>query len=178
MAIVHAPIIKSSFRQQPELYRRECRLPNKSVCSWCGKSPAHGRHACPARDVTCHKCSKKGHYVGVEQWLALLWIERNLNFLMTEMRCSSEPFTPTQKLTTARPWVVKLSFNREVAEFKIDTGADVTVVPSEMYSFDLDGPLKRPTRLLSGPDKSPLAVKGSFTTQLERGDKTGSICRG
>ena len=43
------------------------------------------------------------------------------------------------------PWVVKLSLNREVAEFNIDTGADVTVVPSEMYSLDRDGPLKRST---------------------------------
>ncbi len=66
-------------------------------------------------------------------------------------------------------WVVKLSLNREMAEFKIDTGADVTVIPSEMHSLDRDGPLKRPTRVLSGPDKSPLTVKGSFTGQLERG---------
>ena len=32
------------------------------ACPWCGKSPAHERRRCPARGVTCHQCSKKGHF--------------------------------------------------------------------------------------------------------------------
>ena len=33
----------------------------KKHCTRCGGSP-HSRERCPARDVTCHKCRKKGHY--------------------------------------------------------------------------------------------------------------------
>ena len=32
------------------------------VCSRCGKSLLHDRQRCPARDATCHKCRKRGHY--------------------------------------------------------------------------------------------------------------------
>ena len=31
-------------------------------CTRCGKVPAHGRLQCPAKDVNCHGCGKKGHY--------------------------------------------------------------------------------------------------------------------
>ena len=33
-------------------------------CYFCG-SPYHKRSRCPARDVTCHTCQKKGHYARV-----------------------------------------------------------------------------------------------------------------
>ena len=36
---------------------------NKS-CYFCGR-PYHKRSRCPARDVTCHICQKKGHYARV-----------------------------------------------------------------------------------------------------------------
>lgn len=35
---------------------------SKLSCSRCGKSPVHGRQQCPARDVTCHRCSKVGNF--------------------------------------------------------------------------------------------------------------------
>ena len=31
-------------------------------CTRCGKTPSHSRQQCPARDVICHRCHKKGHY--------------------------------------------------------------------------------------------------------------------
>ena len=31
-----------------------------SQCNSCGKTPAHGRHNCPAKDAVCPKCSKRG----------------------------------------------------------------------------------------------------------------------
>ena len=31
-------------------------------CFCCAAKPAHPRSQCPAKDVTCHKCGKKGHY--------------------------------------------------------------------------------------------------------------------
>ena len=30
-------------------------------CSYCGKGP-HPKQSCPAKEVICHKCKKKGHY--------------------------------------------------------------------------------------------------------------------
>ena len=31
-------------------------------CYCCGARPAHRKSKCPAKDVRCHNCGKKGHY--------------------------------------------------------------------------------------------------------------------
>ena len=33
-----------------------------STCYRCGRSPPHAKQQCPAREATCNKCHKKGHY--------------------------------------------------------------------------------------------------------------------
>ena len=35
--------------------------PDVKSCGWCGKS-YHSRDKCPAKDVICHKCQKRGHF--------------------------------------------------------------------------------------------------------------------
>ena len=35
---------------------------SKNSCSHYGRSPKHPKHQCPAREATCHLCSKKGHF--------------------------------------------------------------------------------------------------------------------
>ena len=36
--------------------------PSRDQCSRCGRYPAHERAQCPARDQTCRKCNKRGHF--------------------------------------------------------------------------------------------------------------------
>ena len=39
------------------------RQPQKpKMCTRCGKFPEHKRQLCPAKDVECHGCGKKGHF--------------------------------------------------------------------------------------------------------------------
>ena len=53
--------------KQPQ-NRTETNLPlqrkqsQKQFCTRCSKAPSHGKQHCPAREATCHKCSKRGHY--------------------------------------------------------------------------------------------------------------------
>uniref|UniRef100_A0A672SD31 CCHC-type domain-containing protein n=1 Tax=Sinocyclocheilus grahami TaxID=75366 RepID=A0A672SD31_SINGR len=35
---------------------------NSNQCHKCGSSSAHAKRDCPATDVKCHSCGKKGHY--------------------------------------------------------------------------------------------------------------------
>ena len=44
----------SKDKEHSETKRRSCFI--------CGAKPAHPRLQCPAKDVTCHKSGKKGHY--------------------------------------------------------------------------------------------------------------------
>ena len=37
----------------------------RGTCNHCGKSPSHDRQHCTARDATCHKCGKRGHFKSV-----------------------------------------------------------------------------------------------------------------
>ena len=54
--------------------------------------------------------------------------------------------------------------------FKIDTGAEVTVIPASQYNPAKGGPLHSPTRTLYGPGQQMLKVKGQFSGNLKKGD--------
>ena len=58
----------------PKRVRREARrdMPQvdsggagKGRCGWCGRTSCSSRQQCPARNATCFKCSKKGHFESV-----------------------------------------------------------------------------------------------------------------
>ena len=53
-------------------------------------------------------------------------------------------------------------------EFKIDTGANVTVIPEADYCKDQDGPLRISERSLTGAGQHPLHVCGQFLGCLKR----------
>ena len=44
-----------SFSSRPPQQRRQ------HVCTQCGRG-THSLQVCPAKEATCHKCNKKGHY--------------------------------------------------------------------------------------------------------------------
>ena len=62
------------------------------------------------------------------------------------------------------PWIVKIEVEGKPVQFKIDTGADVTVIPSKF----IEGPrvLQNPNRVLYGPGQYSLPVKGKFKAKL------------
>ena len=61
--------------------------------------------------------------------------------------------------------------NGESLQFKVDTGADVTVIPVRSYSENRDGPLSLPDKTLSGPTEYSLRVQGQFLATLQKGDR-------
>ena len=66
------------------------------------------------------------------------------------------------------PWVTSVNLNKRAITFKIDTGADVTVVSEADYNKDTDGPLSTCNKQLSGPSRKALDVHGQFTGKLQR----------
>ena len=65
-------------------------------------------------------------------------------------------------------WKAKLVMNGQPAEFKVDTGADVTVVPPNMYySLKPTRVLNKASRLLMGPCKQKLSCPGTFIADLQ-----------
>ena len=66
------------------------------------------------------------------------------------------------------PWVTSVNLNKRPITFKIDTGADVTVISDADYNKEADGPLSTCNKQLSGPSREALDVCGQFQGQLQR----------
>ncbi|XP_042071888.1 uncharacterized protein K02A2.6-like [Haplochromis burtoni] len=136
----------------------------KSQCNRCGKTPFHSKHQCPAREVLCNQCKKKGHYARVCRSGAVGEIraaggnreEREIAFLGTVASDRTED-----------AWLTKVKVNNADCWLKIDTGADVTVLPEKEYNTLAQKPQLQPTDLkLYVVGMSPLTVRGKFTANL------------
>ena len=47
------PVVRRPIPRQP--------VPNAKVCRRCGKT-SHPRQSCPAKEATCFRCNRKGHF--------------------------------------------------------------------------------------------------------------------
>ena len=143
---------------------------SSKTCTRCGKSPPHSRQQCPALEATCRKCGKKGHYQAVCR------STKSVNLVTTEQ---DEVFiaavngqVPTVDAGD-NPWMVTVSVNGSPVDFKIDTGADVSVISDTTYkALTRKASLRPPRKSLTGPSCQPLEVCGQFTGTLQHGDCT------
>ena len=138
--------------------------PPSNRCDRCGKSPGHARTNCPAKDATCHKCSKRGH------WGAVCKSSKTVSEVKEE---DYEFLGEIGTETSGKFWSVDLTLNNSSVRFKIDTGADVTVIPERIYKTLQPLPsLAESSKTLFGPAETTLPVRGCFTGTIQRGDKT------
>ncbi|KAL5020662.1 hypothetical protein ScPMuIL_002255, partial [Solemya velum] len=131
-----------------------------SSCSRCGFSPSHPREKCPARDKTCSRCHARGHFIRCCR-LNISEIDSKMDTLFLGTIGSDENSTP---------WMVDVKLNGSVVNFKIDTGADVTVVPNGSIDSSLVT-LRKPDKILYGPGGKHLHVCGMFRGTLSFRDR-------
>ncbi|XP_062855259.1 uncharacterized protein K02A2.6-like [Trichomycterus rosablanca] len=141
-------------------------------CKRCGDLRGHSLQQCPAKDVVCNHCRKKGHYARVCRTKRLN--DGNVAIL-TEGVEDEEVFlgSLTAKADEG-PWMTEIKMDHSNVVCKIDTGADVTAVPERMCSQDQLSKLKRASKVLKGPRGRQLTVKGIFTATLKKGQKSTS----
>ena len=134
-------------------------------CTRCGQ-PAHAKKVtCPAKDQVCRRCNKKGHFKKMCRTKHCIRdieeAERQDEFLGGIHVDSADANTATS------PWVTQININDRVVNFKIDTGADVTVISDKEYDSVKDGPLSPANKALNGPSQETLEVCGQFTAELQ-----------
>ena len=128
-------------------------------CGYCGKTPQHKRNKCPARNATCHKCNKKGHYSSVCRTGAVKEIiENDLSDDQTD------DFLGTIESKSSSSWTSVLQIDGREERFKLDTGAAVSVVGN---GHTYGRKLQPCDRILKGAGDSPLKVSGYFISTLK-----------
>ena len=122
---------------------------HKKECHRCGESPPHKREVCPARDADCHKCGKKGHYGKKCNTMNLKAVE-----------VEEQPYAFLGAVSSGQERSEE-DFHREVLvnghslEFKVDTGADVTIISEKDYRLVCKDPLMKPDVQLKAANQLP-----------------------
>ncbi|XP_037502541.1 uncharacterized protein LOC119376955 [Rhipicephalus sanguineus] len=127
-----------------------------SPCGFCGRS-LHLHSECPARRATCNKCGKKGHFAVVCR------ASKQLSVVELGAVCSN---------SEERAKFVDIKVDGTPLRFKVDSGAEVTVVPSTFSG--IPPYLEPPEGELSGPAGQPLDVLGTFTATLQWKNKSAT----
>ena len=181
------PLIRGDNCDTPvgAIHKRRCDKKNNSprstsaktstmsggTCSWCGKSPIHDRQHCPARGVTCHRCSKRGHFQSVcrsSPHASPLHLDPPVQADCEVPEAFLGGVTEQGKQNS---WIVSLQLNGFTTKLLIDTGAEVTVVSEATHKAIGSPPLSSPSRTLKGPSNYPLPVKGYFVGCLKNDTK-------
>uniref|UniRef100_A0A3B3CEF0 Gypsy retrotransposon integrase-like protein 1 n=1 Tax=Oryzias melastigma TaxID=30732 RepID=A0A3B3CEF0_ORYME len=150
--------------KQSKPWRTQHNKPNPQ-CHKCGSSSPHPKRECPANETTCHACGKKGHYIRVcKNRKTLHEVEEDVDALFLGSVTSN-----------GEPWMVDLHINNKSVSFKIDTGADVTVLPLQVFrkifKNSIPPTLQKSTKPLLGPGRKPLNVLGYTELNLQKGEK-------
>ena len=135
-----------------------------SKCSWCGCTPNHDRANCPAKEVTCHECSKVGHYARVCRSKGTKNPTKSKQVNVLE---GDPQFLGEMSAEGSRPWMVTLSLKNVDVQFKVDTGADVTAIPEQTFAEIFEASQLQPSdRTLYGPGQTELETTGMLRGTL------------
>ncbi|XP_059057447.1 uncharacterized protein LOC131851041 [Achroia grisella] len=97
------------------------RFSSNSECNRCGR--IHNRYKCPAYGQKCNKCSRMNHFSRMCRIFEVLE-EDSTDQVIHNLKTSS----------FSSDWLVKLYIRGQLVDFKLDTGADVNVIPLKLLS--------------------------------------------
>ena len=132
----------------------------ETKCTRCLGTP-HSKQECPTNDSKCNKCSKEGHWA--KSCKSQLKKKVGDVYSCQEVELEGEFFlgqlTEVNMVegNSKEPWRAQVKLNEHAVKF--DTGADVTVIPPNIYHSLAPKPsLSKCGRTLMGPCKHKLVV--------------------
>ena len=161
---------KTAFRgKAPQRNRSQApiRKPEQkqSKCSRCGRGPL-SRQQCPARDAECHHCKKKGHYSAQRFKKSIADVTTPHESQVSDYDMA---YLNTVGSSQTTSWNCTVLLNDQEVPFKVDTGAEVTVISEDSWKSLGLSEAKPPTKKLHGPDRQPLKVRGELYATLSYG---------
>ncbi len=125
------------------------------------KRPTHDRQHCPAKDVKCRKCGKKGHYQAV--------CSRSARVSLVDTHMDTlDAFLGAVGHTADSSWSATVDVNETPIELHIDTGAELTVISEQTWRKVGQPALSPLDHTLRGPDTHQLPTTGRFTAKLSK----------
>ena len=164
---LHASNHYSRKHQKPKRYTHEQQGSpgeKKEViqCGRCGRS--HRRGNCPAFGAECYICKKKGHFSNVCRNKRSNQVQ-----LLDDSDTDSETKSFIGTVMTAEgkedAWNAKVEVNGKWIRFKVDSGADVTAIPSSRIPKETK--LTKTDKKLFGAGHAEIKVKGKFSADLK-----------
>ena len=136
----------------------------------CGRSHKP-QDLCPAKDAKCHKCSRKGHYAAMCYSRAGESAEHKARSHrdvsdVTEQSAENAFLGTVSKTTGTEAWHVHVFTENQRGRFKMDMGADVTLIPDTCVPRKKT-PLQKSTKELFGPGQNSLQVLGKFSSKMD-----------
>lgn len=97
----------------------------------CGAHQYHHWSKCPANEVKCHNCGQIGHYSRCCKVMRVKEVQSEDNNENEENYLEEIIVDETEE--TDEPVYVNLCINNKMVRFKIDTGADVSVIDKILF---------------------------------------------
>ncbi|KAK7088508.1 hypothetical protein V1264_022419 [Littorina saxatilis] len=144
-------------------FRQERDKRNFSECDRCGRQ--HGRESeCPARGRICRKCMKKGHYANkcrsVQETVLTESEEEEFSLDSAEIEDDTEA------------WMVDLKIKGTDIKFKIDSGADITIMKEKSFEKMKVKPQLRHTNVHLTSPAGKLMTRGEFFAKISYKEKS------
>jgi transposase InsO family protein len=129
-----------------------------SKCENCGMVHKDG-WSCPAKGKKCLKCHKFGHFRAAcrAQGVKELTTQEEGYFLGALNTVQSDE----------GPWMAKLPIQDTIVQFKVDSGADVSVISEQTYKMIKPKPALEPTRDVLKSVSGKVPCMGTFMTETK-----------
>ena len=136
---------------------------DSTLCGRCGKGH-HGKDKCPAREATCFKCQKKGHFSShCFSKRTATQLSVDTDSAHTTYSNEETTFLDVVQTENHTVWNATIQLNQQNVTFKLDTGTEVTVISHKAFERLSNVDLQQSTRSLLGPAKQKLEVLGQFS---------------
>ena len=134
-------------------------------CDRCGYSFHRGK-TCPASGQTCKSCGGQGHFASMCRRRRAKQDEVEVEEVQQEFREFYLGEIKHQDCTSpdpGKPWTVCLQINENNVYFKIDSGADVSVMSYDVYRALKEKPSLRDTHMKLTSPGGEVKAEGEFT---------------
>ncbi|KAL3192524.1 hypothetical protein MRX96_058941 [Rhipicephalus microplus] len=117
---------------------------------------APSRTMCAANGKICSACGKKGHSAAVCLSASAKRKKSTHQAVLKEVYLGQ-----LTDQRDSRPWRTDVTVNGLPIKFKVDTGADVTAIPTSLYNEQVMGNLKQAKKQLLGSGQNKIITTGS-----------------